>query len=171
MEREQQRGVRNRIGLGGVLCVLGVVFAGAYLWNSERWIARGLDATAADESEWRYLDELAELQGARSGQNIPPPGLDVSLGALTSPDGCLTVYTKGALYNHHSYLRVESTGAIVPLVSIQEPDPWSGSAHGYRWSSDSNAVFFLGRGSVVGEGGAPLPLVYVVSSDKFLPGL
>jgi len=123
------------------------------------WIDRDLVAADQDESITVYVEELREQ--ATFGTRLP----GASLEEVKSPDGRYSVYTKSRLHRYHTYLRDENTGEVTPLVSVREPDPWSGPAHAHGWSRDSGAVFFSGEGYVPEYGYGMFPLIYVIESD------
>ncbi len=139
-----------------------------WYWEWGQWIDRSIPSSVVGAGNRHYLDELQFLASTKGGGHPGERG-GLSLSQATSPDGCYTLYTKSVLYNHHSYLRENATGEITPLLSIQEPDAWSGSAHGHHWSADSGAIFFLGQGVVHGAIDVALPLIYLVHSGEMVP--
>ena len=156
----------------GILCVAG------YRSHFNRWVDRELISGKGLVSELPYLEELGLVRLDLSNIPIGPSAVALSparpyalsLRTSTSPDGSYTVFTRTFLYDHHSFIRNESTGELTPLISIREPDPWSGSAHGHHWSADSKAVYFIGQGSDRDGKRMPLPLIYLVDSDEFIVG-
>jgi len=57
--------------------------------------------------------------------------------------------------------------AVVPVVTIEEQDPWSGIAHRYSWSQDSKALLITGGGRLLEDASAgDLCLVYLPATDE-----
>ncbi len=169
---------RRVIGGCAGVCLLAVLCVAAYWVRFDHWIERELATGEPTASDLPYFAEIELMTiGWSSGPNDAPRTNGSSgrfhgssLNKATSPDGCFTVFTRTFSCNHHSYLRNESTGEVTPLISIREPDPWSGSAHWHHWSADSRAVYFLGQGCDQGDERIPLPLIYLLDSDRLVRG-
>ncbi len=73
--------------------------------------------------------------------------------------------TRSLFYFHHTFVQDLTSGEVLPVVSVREPDKWSGRAHGHVWSSDSRALILVGEGLV--EGGQ-LPLVFFPRTQQLV---
>jgi hypothetical protein len=86
---------------------------------------------------------------------------------VPSPNGRYLALSREAAWSYHTiHVWDEREHLLRSVVSVQEMDPGSGSAHDYRWSPDSRALLISGAGTLpFQKPEAELAYVYVVEED------
>lgn len=129
------------------LVVVGVRNNRPYLFGTK------ITKAAEDSEAMKYADELRD---AKYDMAVPinptlPAGFEVQEKEI------------GNSFHDITLLR-GPTASPERIILLQEPDPGSGTAHGWRWSSDGRAVLIYGQGTPAGHSPMnDLALVYLVN--------
>jgi len=133
-----------------LLAVLGLFFLLA--WALYHLTMRGIIFPSIQQ------DPLAERYAADLEEASPR----MTTGVAISPDGrFLAIDTAAARSYHTINVWDRWTERIVPVLSIQEIDPGSGTSHRYTWSVDSRALLISGSGSLPFRPPGALCFVYL----------
>jgi hypothetical protein len=118
-----------------------------------------------------YAAEFAAAAGYKylsdTGPPLPAPARHLHSGgpADQSPDGTWTL-EQTEIGNSYHRIVLRSARTTRHVLTLQEPDPGSGTAHWIGWSSDSKAVFIHGAGRPAGHRPTyDLALVYLLDPD------
>lgn len=115
-----------------------------------------------------YLPEFASAVGDRVHPvtGLPLPEVCGCLGSGTqgSPDGRWRL-VQSQLSNYYHRITLLGSTTTDEVITLQERDPGSGTAHYFGWSSDSSAIFIYGAGRPAGhQQSDSLALIYLLET-------
>jgi hypothetical protein len=104
----------------------------------------------------RYCEEFAAAISIsthwNTGEPLYRPYYYLHRTSDASPDGTCSLSPSNDLRDYYHTITLVRTGAPPEtILVIQEPDPGSGTSHGFQWSRDSKAVFIYGSGTAAGN--------------------